>query len=75
MWDSEVSAAIGRWYVRTEEEGLGNICGPKDVPDEARVHVVDKVFTFGERRCLIKYRRGTPSVDRRVGVQEEWISW
>jgi hypothetical protein len=75
IWDSEVSAAIGRWYVRTEEEGLENICGPQDVPDSVRVHVLDKVLNFGQRRCLIKYRRGIPSAVGKLGVHEEWISW
>lgn len=69
IWDSEVSAAIARWVMGCEEEGLGEVESAASVPVAVRVHMVDKVLVSGERKCLLKYWKGNS------GVKEAVITW
>jgi len=74
-WDSEVLVAIGSWLMLQEEEGLGEVLTAAQVPLSARVCIVDKVFTVGERQCIVKYRQGLRAWDCRSGVKAQLITW
>ncbi|KAH6712259.1 hypothetical protein BKA61DRAFT_82540 [Leptodontidium sp. MPI-SDFR-AT-0119] len=69
IWDSDVSAAIAQRIMEIEEEGLGPISSAQCVPMEARIHILDKAFVSGERKCFVRFRKG------KTGLVEEWITW
>jgi hypothetical protein len=74
IWDSNVSATIGKWVMEKEEEGLGTIDGPQSVPVEARISLFGRGIVCGERICLVKYCRG-PAVPGKVQTEEEYLKW
>jgi Fungal specific transcription factor domain len=74
IWDSNVAAAIGKWVMEKEEEGLGNIYGPQSVPIEKRITLFGKGTMCGERMVLVKYRQG-PAVPGNVDTEEEYLTW
>ncbi|KAH7348599.1 hypothetical protein BKA65DRAFT_500924 [Rhexocercosporidium sp. MPI-PUGE-AT-0058] len=69
IWDSDVSAAIAQRIMEIEEEGLGPILSAQSVPMEARIHILDKAFVSGERKCFVRFEKG------KTGLIEEWITW
>ncbi|KAL2064216.1 hypothetical protein VTL71DRAFT_4710 [Oculimacula yallundae] len=69
IWDSDVSAAVAKRVVEIEERGLGVVVNAGCVPMEARIHILDKEFVSGERKCFVRFRKG------RMGIIEEWITW
>jgi hypothetical protein len=74
IWDSNVAAAIGKWVMHKEEEGLENIDGPQSVSVEARVSLFGKGIVCGERSVLVKYRQG-PAVPGEAKTEEEYLTW
>jgi hypothetical protein len=74
IWDSNVAAAIGKWVVEKEEEGLEMIDGPDAIPIEKRVTLFGKGTMCGERRILVKYRQG-PAMPGDVTTKEEYLTW
>lgn len=74
IWDSNVAAAIGKWVMEKEEEGLGIIEGPQEVPIEKRITLFGKGTICGELRVLVKYRQG-PAIPGEVGTEEEYLTW
>ncbi|PVH82471.1 hypothetical protein DL98DRAFT_456481 [Cadophora sp. DSE1049] len=69
MWDSDVSAAISQRIMEIEEAGLGMISSAQSVPMEARIHILDKSFVSGERKCFVSFQKG------KTGLIKEWIRW
>jgi hypothetical protein len=57
-----------------EEEGLEMIDGPESIPVEARISMFGRGVVCGERRCLVKYRRG-PAVPGKDQTEEEYLTW
>jgi hypothetical protein len=74
IWDSNVAAAIGKWVMEKEEEGLGRIDGADSIPIEKRVTLFGKGTMCGERRVLVKYREG-PAMPGDVATKEEYLTW
>lgn len=74
IWDSNVAAAIGKWVMEKEEEGLETIDGPHAVPVEARISLFGKGIVCGERSVLVKYRQG-PVVPGEVKTEEKYLTW
>jgi hypothetical protein len=74
IWDSNVAAAIGKWVMEKEAEGLGNIDGPQSVPIEKRITLFGKGTVCGERKVLVKYRQG-PAIPGDVDTEEEYLTW
>ncbi|KAK0127395.1 hypothetical protein ONS96_006940 [Cadophora gregata f. sp. sojae] len=69
IWNSDVSAAIAQRIMDIEEDGLGPISSAQSVPMEARIHILDKSFMSGERKCFVRFQKG------KTGLIEEWIRW
>jgi hypothetical protein len=74
IWDSNVAAAIGKWVMEKEAEGLGNIDSPQSVPIEKRITLFGKGTVCGERKVLVKYRQG-PAIPGDVDTEEEYLTW
>jgi hypothetical protein len=74
IWDSNVAAAIGKWVMEKEEEGLETIDDPHSVPVSARISLFGKGIVCGERSVLVKYRQG-PAVPGEVKTEEECLTW
>jgi hypothetical protein len=74
IWDSNVAAAIGKWVIEKEEEGLGIIEEPKDVPLEKRLTLFGKGTICGERLVLVKYRQGQ-AIPGDVSTEEKYLTW
>lgn len=69
IWDSDVSAAIAQRIMEIEEDGLGPISSAQNVPMQARIHILDKSFISGERKCFVRFQKG------KAGLIEDWIRW
>lgn len=69
IWDSDVSAAIAQRIMAIEEGGLGPISSAQSVPMQARIHILDKSFVSGERKCFVRFQKG------KTGLIEEWVRW
>ncbi|KAK4690572.1 hypothetical protein P7C71_g6246, partial [Lecanoromycetidae sp. Uapishka_2] len=75
IWDSILTARVAEKLIHIEEEGLGNITCPADVPDWARISEVSVKFDLQERSGTISYsRKRTPLERVRAPVIEE-IRW
>ena len=74
IWDPEIFAAIGRWSIQKEEMGRV-VRSAEDVPAEARVTHMKKVFNFGEKRCLVTYFRKPLSVNGHMEFRQEVLTW
>ena len=75
IWDSILTARAAERLIHIEEDGLGNITGPQDVPDWARISDVDVKFDLQGRLGTISYsRKRAPLAKVRTPVVEE-IRW
>ena len=74
IWDSNVAAAIGKWVMEKEEEGLGAINNAQSIPLEKRLTLFGKGTLCGERRVLVKYRQG-PAKLGDVTTEDEYLTW
>jgi hypothetical protein len=74
IWDSEQVAAVGKWVIEKEEEGLEIIDGPYSIPIESRISLFGRGTIRGGRRCVVKYRRGAlvPGKDQ---TEEQYLTW
>jgi len=75
IWDSILTARVAERLIHIEEEGLGNVTCPEDVPDWARISDVSVKFDLQGRLGMISYsRRRSPLETVRAPVTEE-IKW
>lgn len=75
IWDSILTARVAERIIRIEEEGLGNVTCPEDVPDWARMSDVAVKFDLQGRLGTISYsRKRSPLEMVRAPVMEE-ITW
>jgi hypothetical protein len=74
IWDSNVAAAIGKWVIEKEEDGIDIIEGAHSIPDEKRIRLFGKGTVCGERSVLVKYQQG-PVMPGEVKTEEEYLTW
>ncbi|PMD40506.1 hypothetical protein L207DRAFT_459127 [Hyaloscypha variabilis F] len=74
IWDSNVAATIGKWVIEKEEEGLVTIDSAQSIPLEKRLTLFGKGTVCGERRVMVRYRRG-PAKLGDVTTEEEYLTW
>ena len=74
IWETEIFAAIGRWTIQMEEKERA-VSSASDVPAEARVTIIKRAYSFGERRCLITYGQKSQSVNGHMDVREKVLTW
>jgi hypothetical protein len=72
-WDSEMVAAVGRWHIEKEEQGLKND-GP--IPESSRVRLMEVNIPPGKREVFIRYTLmlGT-NPQERIMPPPELIAW
>lgn len=75
LWDSTMLAAIGRWIIEEEEQGLGSYSSASAVPANARISILDKVTDMGERRCIVQYCKGVRNPYKKLEMMEKTITW
>jgi hypothetical protein len=75
MWDSAMLAAIARYIIKEEEEGLGEVSCAKDIPASARMCIVERVPELEKRRCVIKYYKGVRNPYAKLDIKEATITW
>jgi hypothetical protein len=75
MWDSAMLAAIARYIIEEEEEGLGEVSCAKDIPASVRMCVLERVPELEERRCVIKYCKGVRNPYAKLDMKEATITW
>lgn len=75
IWDSILTARVAERLIHIEEQGLGNVTCPEDVPDWARISDVSVKFDLQGRLGTISYsRKRSPLETVRAPVMEE-ITW
>jgi hypothetical protein len=75
IWDSVLTARVAERLIHIEEEGLGNITCPQDVPDWARISDVSVKFDLQGRLGTINYSRQRSPLEKvRAPVTEE-LRW
>jgi len=75
VWNAILTAKVAERVMQIEEEGLGVITSPRDVPSWARISDVEPKLDAVERKGTFTYTRYKSQVDTTRMTIEEVIEW